>query len=107
MVLDTIIPSILNLKSIEKYRNLVDKINELNPTLVIDVGCGGNHLKHRIKNLVGIDIAPYPTADINVGIRDADKIFKPGCADAVMALGSINIGSDTQIYQQLNFCKNG
>tara|TARA_B100000674_G_C37720446_1_gene859528 strand:- start:271 stop:891 length:621 start_codon:yes stop_codon:yes gene_type:complete len=85
--------------------NLVDKINELNPTLVIDVGCGGNHLKHRIKNLVGIDIAPYPTADINVGLREADKIFKPGCADAVLALGSINIGDDTQIYQQLNFCK--
>ena len=29
----------------ESSYNLVDEINALDPKLVIDVGCGGNHLK--------------------------------------------------------------
>ena len=35
--------------------NLVNEINKLKPTLVIDAGCGLNFFKGKIKNLVGYD----------------------------------------------------
>ena len=35
--------------------NIVDEINKGNPRAVLDVGCGYNQFKPRIKNLVGID----------------------------------------------------
>jgi len=35
--------------------NLIDEVNQLDPDLVIDVGCGHNRFKGRIKNLIGFD----------------------------------------------------
>jgi hypothetical protein len=63
------------------------RVNALNPTLVIDAGCGKNKHKPFIKNLIGFDASPYPDVDINCAILDAQ--FEPESADAVLCLGSI------------------
>jgi len=63
------------------------RINALNPTLVIDAGCGNNRHKAHIKNLIGFDASPYEDVDIHCPILEAP--FETETADAVLALGSV------------------
>ena len=54
-----------------KYSGLaiIDEVNAMNPDNVIDIGCGYNEFKGKIKNLIGID--PYnDRADIDVHTLD-------------------------------------
>jgi len=76
---------------------LVDEVNALNPTSVLDAGCGCNEFKGKIHNLIGID--PYnKNADISVSITDYHPKEK---FDVVLALGSINFGSTSKIFSEL------
>lgn len=73
---------------------LVDEINKHEPKAVLDVGCGYNQFKGRIKNLVGID--PYNNcADYMVDVLD----FKmPNQTyDHILALGSLNFNEKEDI----------
>jgi SAM-dependent methyltransferase len=81
--------------------SLVDEINELNPESVLDVGCGYHPFKGRIKNLVGID--PYnDCADYEVDILDYK--VKLESHDVIIALGSINFNSRSDIEQRFSHC---
>lgn len=70
--------------------NIVEEINGIDPKAVLDVGCGYNQFKPRIKNLVGID-KYNNSADYMVDILDYD--VEPNSYDAVIVFGSINFGS--------------
>lgn len=72
-------------------------VNALEPDSVLDIGCGNNLLKKTIQNLWGID--PYNShADEMVDIMD----FKPEKEyDVVLILGSINFGSEDEIYYKM------
>lgn len=77
--------------------SLVDEVNALTPKNVLDVGCGYNQFKHKIRNLVGID--PYNSrADYNISILD----FAGPQYDVVMCLGSINFGTPTKLKAELD-----
>jgi hypothetical protein len=85
----------------KKYKysglSIVDEVNGLNPLNVLDLGCGYNEFKGKIKNLVGVD--PYnKKADITSNILDhvGEKPY-----DVVICLGSINFGSVDKIYNEL------
>lgn len=83
--------------------NLAEKINKENPSAVLDVGCGYNPFKGRIQNLVGID--PYNNcSDFQVDILDYK--VKPKSYDAIIALGSINFGDQSDIEVRLQHCVN-
>jgi len=92
-----------------KYSGLaiIDEVNDMNPDNVIDIGCGYNEFKGKIKNLVGID--PYnDRADISVHTLD----YKPDIEyDVAICLGSINFGSSDKILGELenvvNMVKSG
>ena len=76
---------------------LVDEVNALNPRSVLDVGCGYNEFKGKIKNLIGID--PYnDLADYKISIMDfrSDEKF-----DVILCLGSINFGSQDKITAEI------
>jgi len=76
---------------------LVEKINDLNPESVLDIGCGYNELKGKISNLYGID--PYNSAaDEKVGIEHFSCGTKQW--DVVLALGSINFGTEFKVRRQ-------
>lgn len=78
---------------------LVDEINNQNPTLVLDVGCGYNQFKGRIKNLIGID--PYNNcADYMVDVLDFNV---SDMYDHILVLGSLNFNSYDEI--ELRFKK--
>lgn len=64
---------------------------------VLDVGCGHNPFKGKIKNLVAIDPI-FPQADINTTIEDFeyDRLF-----DVAFCLGSINFGDEKKIRKQI------
>lgn len=90
--------------TINKYEKCGDEtiklINDLNPELVLDLGCGKNMYKSHIKNLTGIDIAPNPKVDI---LEDISKLsFNDNSADACLCYGSINFGGTELIKQQLS-----
>ena len=81
--------------------SLVDEINALEPQSVLDVGCGYHPFKGRIQNLVGID--PYnDCADYEVDILDYK--VKPESHDVIIALGSINFNSRSDIEQRFSHC---
>jgi hypothetical protein len=80
---------------------LAEEVNRLNPTSVLDVGCGYHPFKGRIQNLVGID--PYNNcADYEVDILDYK--VRPGTHDHIIALGSINFNSKDEIEQRFAHC---
>jgi hypothetical protein len=85
----------------KKYKysglSIIDEVNALNPTHVLDVGCGYNEFKGKIQNLTGID--PYNNrADIMVHTLE----YKTNILyDVVICLGSINFGSTDKIIKEL------
>ena len=82
---------------------LEQQINSQNPQNVLDVGCGYNPFKGRIKNLIGID--PYNNcADYQVDILD--YIVQPESHDHILALGSINFNSIDEIENRFSHCVN-
>jgi hypothetical protein len=85
----------------KKYKysglSIVDEVNALSPSNVLDLGCGYNEFKGKIKNLIGVD--PYnKKADIKSKLLDhsSDHLY-----DVVICLGSINFGSVDKIYNEL------
>lgn len=80
---------------------LADEINKLEPSSVLDVGCGYHPFKGRIQNLIGID--PYNNcADYEVDILDYK--VKPESHDVIIALGSINFNSREDIQIRFAHC---
>jgi hypothetical protein len=76
--------------------SLIDKVKE--DEWVLDVGCGHNPFKSKIKNLIGIDPA-FDESDHKVTIED----FKfPQKFDVAFCLGSINFGSKDTIIKQIS-----
>ena len=74
---------------------LVDKIQE--DEWVLDVGCGFNYFKGKIKNILGIDPA-NDAADKKVSIEEFDPIIQ---FDVAFCLGSINFGDENDIRNDL------
>ena len=70
-----------------KISGLFKRIKSKKEQTVIDIGCGYNEFKGKIKNLIGID--PYnDRADIDVHTLD----YKPDIQfDVAICLGSINL----------------
>ena len=75
-------------------KNWIDQINKLNPSLVIDAGCGENFFKGKIQNLIGYDPV-FKQADIKCTHYTAP--FKEQCADVIIAGGSVNWGDKDDI----------
>ena len=67
---------------------LVNYVNAQAPSSVLDVGCGYNRFKGKIKNLIGID--PYnDAADIKVSVEEYNSVP----FEIALCLGSINFGN--------------
>ena len=86
-------------RSLDQYTysgwELVNKVEQ--HERVLDVGCGANPFKGKIKNLYGIDITDVGS-DEQVSIEDfeTDIIF-----DVAFCLGSVNFGSKEDVYNQI------
>lgn len=74
---------------------IVDKIRATD--FVVDVGCGTNPFKGKIRHLVGIDPTNHG-ADIVTTIEDYTPVTK---FDVALCLGSINFGSAEIIAEQI------
>lgn len=81
---------------------LVDKVNALNPTSVLDVGCGYNPYKGKINNLVGIDPYVRQGPDIQQTIYEYYTENKETQHDVVLCMGSINFGPYNKIIQEID-----
>lgn len=82
--------------------SLINEVNNLKPRAVLDVGCGYNEFKGKIKNLIGID--PYnDQADLKVGTLEyrTDQRF-----DVILCLGSVNFGNRDKIIAEVSRCAN-
>lgn len=90
-------------RKIHKYEKCgietIEFVNNLNPALVLDLGCGDNQYRMFIKNLIGIDIV-NDAADIKADIITIP--FDNNSADVVLCFGSINFGSEDIIRKQLS-----
>lgn len=75
--------------------NLVNNVTD--DEWVLDVGCGQNPFKGKIKNLIGIDPA-FDEADYKVTI---DKFKTDKKFDVAFCLGSINFGSEDKIISEI------
>jgi hypothetical protein len=80
--------------------NLVEKVYD--HEWILDVGCGKNPFKGKIKNLIGIDPA-FDEADYKVILTD----FKPNLKfDVAFCLGSINFGPEDKILSEIDYLIN-
>jgi hypothetical protein len=79
--------------------NLIDEVNALCPSLVIDVGCGSNFFKGKIKNLIGFDKHPHDDLDYCCDIND--MTVADNSVDAVLALGSLQYRDRAATYKEL------
>lgn len=79
---------------------LIDEVNALKPRAVLDVGCGYNEFKGKIKNLTGIDPYNYH-ADWKIHLKDFRTKIK---YDVILCLGSINFGSRSKIESEIKMC---
>jgi len=79
---------------------ILDKLS--NSDKVLDVGCGTNPFKGKIKNLIGIDPTDHG-ADIVTTIEDFTPLTK---FDVALCLGSINFGSEHIIANQIEKINN-
>jgi len=85
----------------KKYKysglSIIDQVNAMNPTAVLDAGCGYNEFKGKIQNLTGID--PFnDRADIKTHTLDYVTEIK---YDVVICLGSINFGTADKIFREV------
>lgn len=80
-------------------QRIIDEVNAMDTDLVIDAGCGRNVFKGKIKNLVGFDIVDFPNVDFVSSIQDAE--FENESADVVLALGSVQFGNKTDVYEDV------
>jgi len=92
MQLDTYFSGVWQDKNFESLKysgyQLVDYVNDQAPSSVLDVGCGYNRFKGKIKNLIGID--PYnDAADIKVSVEE----YNSAPFEIALCLGSINFGN--------------
>jgi len=89
-------------KRINKYEKcgmeMIEFVNRLTPSLVLDLGCGDNQYKSLIDNLVGIDLV-NDSADIKADITHIP--YNDNTADVVICFGSINFGTTELIEKQL------
>ena len=82
--------------------SLIEEVNKLKPRAVLDVGCGYNEFKGKIKNLTGID--PYNFhADWKLSLEEYTTDIK---YDVILCLGSINFGSRSKIESEIEKCVN-
>ena len=75
--------------------SLIHKVSD--EEWVLDVGCGFNYFKGKIKNLIGIDPA-NDAADVKVSVEDftSERLF-----DVAFCLGSVNFGNEDDIRNDL------
>ena len=90
-------------------QELLEKLYKLDPSSILDVGCGDNEWKQYFGDkLLGID--PYnKNADTLIGIMDLTHGY--GTWDVIMCLGSINFGDELtiklQVERAVKLCKSG
>ena len=86
---------------IKKYKysglDIIDEINALNPKLVLDIGCGYNEFRGKIRNLIGVD-AYNERADVR---QDTLSYVPDTLADIAICFGSINFGDTQKIMHEL------
>ena len=90
-------PDAIN-KYAETAYQMINEINTINPNAVLDLGCGNNIYKGKIKNLIGIDILDNNLQDVNAPLENLP--YDNDYADAILALGSINFGDEELIDKQ-------
>ena len=80
--------------------NLIDEVNSLNPTMVVDAGCGTNYFRGKINNLIGFDIDDYPNLDFRSSVSDMK--IQLNSVDVVLALGIFQYSSREQTLKDLS-----
>ena len=79
--------------------NLVDEVNGLNPSKVLDIGCGQNFFKGKIQNLYGFDPTPHSNLDQVARIQTFECV--PETVDVAMCLGSLQYVPRSEWVNQL------
>lgn len=75
---------------------LADRVNEMQPESVLDIGCGENLFKGYVKNLTGID--PFNSYADQMVSLDQYALNNPEIKhDVIFALGSIECGERADI----------
>jgi hypothetical protein len=81
--------------------SLINSVNALDPGLVLDVGCGQNFYKNKIKNLVGVDVFGKD-CDLRFDYFSSDYRTN---ADVILVLGVLEYGTPDMVQQKLQRIK--
>jgi len=84
----------------------IQKVMEINPEVVIDLGCGLNVFKKTWPNIIGIDADENSNCDI---MDHFDRDFVQGhqqYCDALISINAIHFAPIDQITERLQWCAN-
>jgi len=92
-------PQELEKRNLALYRQksgklLANEIEKSKPSLVLDLGCGGNPFKGLIPNLIGVDVVDHPDVDLVTEIDMLYRIFAPDSADWILNFGPLQYGDE-------------
>jgi len=73
--------------------------------LVLDVGCGINPFKGKIKNLIGVEPGTWGNADIQTDLNGAHKLFQKEQFDWVLAIGILHHHDELTIHKMVEQLK--
>ena len=87
------------------FQDIINFVNNLNPNLVIDAGCGDNPFKNKIKNIIGFDIRNTNECDLVGSFQDMKEHFKIDSADVILCFDSLGFGLKEHVIDNINLMK--
>lgn len=72
---------------------------------VLDVGCGNNPFKNRLKNVIGVEPGTWGSPDINTDLQGAYDIFKENTFDWILAIGVLHHHNTETIHTMIEQMK--
>lgn len=70
--------------------------------MVLDVGCGKNPFKGKVKNVIGVEPGVWGNADMQLDLEGAHDLFKRDKFDWVLAIGILHHHNTEDIHIMIN-----
>jgi len=85
---------------------LLNEIKKDGPDVfVLDIGCGKNPFKDRLKNVIGVEPGTWGNPDLNIDLQGAYDIFKHSTFDWVLCIGVLHHHNTETIHKMIEQMK--
>lgn len=73
--------------------------------IVLDIGCGKNPFKNRIKNVIGVEPGNWGNPDLNLNCTEAFSLFRENSIDWILSIGVLHHSNTEEIHEMVEQMK--